>query len=247
LANNKKKQTQWYWGTEEYEQDQRNFEKGGQSPETVFAVAQRWGIEFLVAHLAGKTRDVYIQRRIASHLKTWEKARCPYQFDEILHGKVLDLGCGAASVLEGRDDSIDSLIAIDPALKGYVAGAPHIAQIGQVGKCFYVSGVIQDITDEDFDAIYSFNAIDHGVDWENIIEHCYRVLKPGGYLMLGVHVCSKPRTGYHRRLTHPSHFPHKALLEQIARAGFEVSWYQDINPYLRKPVFLSLTVARKPC
>jgi len=236
-----------YQETEEYKKDQEAYEAGDRMPAEVFRVAQRWGIESKLASLDAKantSKEAYIAKRLDNHKMVWKRAGMPCALCSVLCGKVLDLGCGTVSAFESLP-AITELVGIDPALWAYTRYAPNkSARLGRTGKYLYVSGVIQNIKDEDFDVVYSFNAIDHGVDWEDVIKHCARVLKDRGYLLLGVHVADKVRDGPHRRLTHPCNFSIEQLNSELWHNGLVKVWQEPV-PNPRCSTFLSYTWAMK--
>lgn len=233
----------------EYKRDQEKFDAGELCfPDEIFRVAQRWGIEAKVKAITklygGHSRKEYLDTGAALHNYVWLRAGLSTPITALLTGKVLDLGCGIASFLEILP-GVASAVAVDPALAAYAERIPDKTTLGQSGKCLYVNGIIQDITDKDFDAVYSYNAIDHGVDWEKIIEHCARVLKPGGHLLLGVHVADGPRTSYHRRLTHPCHFSIEELNTELQKY-FKITW-QSPTPDPRPFSWMSHTEVQGDC
>ncbi len=213
-----------YWETIEYKADQEAFDGGKLTPHELWLMALQWGVESKVASWVGKkmSREIYLKKCVSNHKTVWEiRESLPTPLEDLLVGKVLDVGCGVATFLEIMSN-VREAVAVDPCFNDYVERLPHFASPGQVGKCRYINGVIQDIREEDFDVVYSFNAIDHGIDWEDILANCARVLLPRGILLLGVHVCHSPRTGYHRRLTHPSHFSSESLWNRLEEVGFEI-------------------------
>ena len=232
--------------SEEYMQAQAAFDHGNQSSDKIFSVARQWGVEAAVNDISGYnhlSREEYISMRFVHHVEKWRDAGIPKAFTQILTGHVADIGCGIASGLELLP-SMTALACVDPAMDQYADRVPDKAALGVIrSKVLYKQGLAGDVQGR-YDSVYSFNAIDHGVDWEGDIMNCARILKPGGDFLLGVHVCDKPRLGFHRRLTHPSHFSIERLNSCLWHNGLVKRWQNPI-PDPRPVAWLSLTWVTK--
>ena len=193
------------------------------TPEEQWAIAQKWEAEFWLWRVKEKegcsTRKQFVEHQTGLGRYMVHS----FNLNGALAGKVLDVGCGVTSVLEGWP-SVD-VVAIDPLLAEYHAKMPEIALLGRVGNCDYRSCLLEHVLEEDFDIAWSYNVIDHTPDWRGIIEHMYRVLKPGGLLLLAVDVAEERFGSQARRMMHPSIIRHKDLLDCIEGAEFDIEWY----------------------
>ena len=141
-------------------------------------------------------------------------------------GKVLDVGCGVLSVLEGLPNI--NIVAIDPNLSNYCEQLPEFAILGQVDNCFYRSCHIQDIASAQFNVVYAINVLGHTIDWAEMISHMHRVLMPGGMLLLGVGVVNKPPSK-RRRVCHPATIQAEELLARVTECGFDIGWHTPLT------------------
>jgi SAM-dependent methyltransferase len=145
-----------------------------------------------------------------------------------LHGKALDLGCGPVSMLEGYPGL--EVVAFDPSLTSYAEVLPSMAILGQVNNCDYRDCLIQDIPEEDFDIVWCYNVLDHAVDWQDVLVHIHRVLKPGGTLLLIVDVRHELSKSKEVRVCHPLAFTAEELLEVVDATGLHVAYHAEIPP-----------------
>lgn len=145
-----------------------------------------------------------------------------------LRGKALDLGCGPVSMLEGYPNL--EVVAFDPSLASYANALPGLAVLGQLHNCDYRDCLIQDITEEDFDLVWCYNVLDHAVDWGDVLHHVWRVLKPGGRLLLMGDVRHRLSPRKEVRVCHPLAYTAEELLEVMDAAGLHVTYHADIPP-----------------
>jgi SAM-dependent methyltransferase len=92
--------------------------------------------------------------------------------------RVLDVGCGS-----GRK------ISCFGSLVGQSVGIDLPAEVSQIGNCdlMRVAGNADSFLpfpDDSFDAVTSFHVIEHLKERDMAIEEMFRVLKPGGWLLL---------------------------------------------------------------
>jgi ubiquinone/menaquinone biosynthesis C-methylase UbiE len=153
--------------------------------------------------------------------------------------KVLDVGCGtgyltrlaAAAVAPGG-----SAVGIDPSpsVIGYARGKAGAA-------CSYETGVAEalELPDASFDVVVTSLAIHHiPADVRPAaLREMFRVLRPGGRLLLADFMPPRSRLGRHLigALTGPAmeHNPVELLDGLAADAGFEVHSRGDVRPHLR--------------
>jgi 2-polyprenyl-3-methyl-5-hydroxy-6-metoxy-1,4-benzoquinol methylase len=143
-----------------------------------------------------------------------------------LRGRALDLGCGPVSMLEGYDGL--EVVAIDPAMDDYVEAMPQFSSVGRVNNCDYRNCFIQDVVETGFKYVWCYNVLDHAVDWRDILFHVYRVLRPGGQLLLITDIRREMPANKEFRVCHPLAFPVDELLDALEAASLSVWWKAEV-------------------
>lgn len=154
-----------------------------------------------------------------------------------LQGKVvLDLGCfsGGRTVAWCERYHPTYIIGID-VKQEYMDAAIQFAQFKSVGAHFRLGrGELLPFNDDKFDAIVSFDTLEHVQDIRQTLHECYRVLKKGGKLLLVFPGYYHP-TEHHLSLVTKLPFIHyifsgrtlvKAYYEIIEERGNPADWYK---------------------
>jgi 2-polyprenyl-6-hydroxyphenyl methylase/3-demethylubiquinone-9 3-methyltransferase len=104
------------------------------------------------------------------------------KFVELPNRSVLDVGCGGGVLSEGlaRNGAIVTGLDVEP--DAIAAAIAHAKQ--HKLKIEYVCELIEDYEASSFDFITCMEMLEHVSDPALVIEHCARLLKPGGYLFL---------------------------------------------------------------
>lgn len=101
----------------------------------------------------------------------------------------MDVGCGPRGSLQWTKGIARVAVCADPLAEKYVFefGAANHAM-------HYVTAAMESMpfADETFDAVASFNNLDHVSSMKAGVAEMVRVLKPGGSLLLGVHIHELP-------------------------------------------------------
>ncbi len=101
-----------------------------------------------------------------------------------------------------------------------------------------------------FDAIFDFGIIHHIPNWHDCIKELYRVLKPGGYLILedlSIETFSTPFGKFLRKiLVHPykEMFKRDEFITYLKKTGFKINKQVSYNPLGLIPYFV--VIAKKP-
>ena len=110
-----------------------------------------------------------------------------YDLKPLLKGKsVLDLGCftGGRSVAWFERYELAHVTGLD-VLDVYIEAARQFAESRNVPAKFDVGvGEHMPFDDESFDALLSFDVLEHVRDLERTLSECHRVLKPGGLFVV---------------------------------------------------------------
>jgi SAM-dependent methyltransferase len=105
------------------------------------------------------------------------------------------------------------------------------------------------LSSDSFDLAICYNVIDHTPKWAEIIQEIMRLLKPRGFLLLGVDtlsLASKLRWQYFQRwvrpndpyiLAHPYRLTAQELLNLLPRFGFERVWVERHPKELARRLF----------
>jgi 2-polyprenyl-3-methyl-5-hydroxy-6-metoxy-1,4-benzoquinol methylase len=153
------------------------------------------------------------------------RRRCRYVTRHIQHGRLLDVGCATGSFLNAMQGLGDWKVAgVEP-----VASAAQYAR-DRFGLDVY-NGILLDAgyADRSFDVVTLWDVIEHVDRPLAYIREIYRILSPGGWLVLK----TPDPTGGEARLfganwrgyVAPQHlygFPREVLFHKLAETGFEL-------------------------
>lgn len=96
---------------------------------------------------------------------------------------VLEIGCGNGFVLEALyKEGFHNLRGIEPSQDAVQKSAPHIRE--RIVAHMFDEATFQEGT---FDLIYFFQTLDHVYDPNALIAQCFKLLKPGGYIVAFQH------------------------------------------------------------
>ena len=137
----------------------------------------------------------------------------------IISGRMLDVGSCLVSFFENCRSV--SVVAIDPLLETLKQALPDLVVIGPVNNVEYRSCRIQDVRETDFDLVWCYNVLDHTEDWQDIVRHFARVLKPAGQLLLAVDVRTSPDS---LDKAHISAFTAEDLIRELDKNRFGALW-----------------------
>jgi len=103
----------------------------------------------------------------------------PYSFAK--GKKVLEIGCGSGNDAVRFVESGANYTGIDLTLR---AVASTIKKIHNKGLVRQMNAEFIDFPDKHFDMVYSFGVIHHTVNPDRVMGEIYRVLKPGGQILI---------------------------------------------------------------
>ena len=103
----------------------------------------------------------------------------------VLHGRVLDAGCGGGGTALSLAEEADFAVGLDLEARFRDAGT-RLAREKQVGRVAFVQGdgTCLPFPDGAFDVVFSHSVIEHVASAEEYLRECHRVLRPGGVLYL---------------------------------------------------------------
>jgi ubiquinone/menaquinone biosynthesis C-methylase UbiE len=109
-----------------------------------------------------------------------ERYRTAYDWTPEGTARVLDVGCGNAIFTQWLRDRAPEVYGLDHNLNNVRYGREHYPDL----RLSVASGEAIPFADETFDAVVCSEVIEHVDDDQALIEETYRVLRPGGTLVL---------------------------------------------------------------
>lgn len=103
----------------------------------------------------------------------YESAKVGFELVEFLHGRVLDLGCGPKKLFPGPH-----IVGLDNDKDLKLFGTKSNAQI------YCDCERLDMFADDAVDTVFSSHMIEHIVDYQAALAEWWRVIKPGGYLIV---------------------------------------------------------------
>ena len=95
---------------------------------------------------------------------------------------VLDVGCGGGILCEALAQSGADVTGLDVEKDAIEAAKAHALRSGL--SIQYVCQPLEEYEEEPFDIVTCMEMLEHVKEPETVIQHCVRLLKPGGYLFL---------------------------------------------------------------
>lgn len=140
-------------------------------------------------------------------------------FSNAMKGRVLDFGCGAKPY-QSLFKKCTEYIGCDIEISGH----DHKNESIDV----YYDGKTLPFDDESFDSVFSSEVYEHVINLDEIIPELYRVLKPGGYMLVTVpFVWNEHEVPYDFR-----RYPSFGLKEELERYGFKVISQRKATKYI---------------
>lgn len=96
--------------------------------------------------------------------------------------KILDVGCGGGVLTEAMARAGALCTGIDAERHAIASAAAHAAKEGLTID--YKASAIEDLQEGEFDIISCMEMLEHVQNPQLVIQHCARLLKPGGTLFL---------------------------------------------------------------
>ncbi|MBA2651519.1 MAG: bifunctional 2-polyprenyl-6-hydroxyphenol methylase/3-demethylubiquinol 3-O-methyltransferase UbiG [Tatlockia sp.] len=103
-------------------------------------------------------------------------------FQDLAQKKVLDLGCGGGILTEAMAKIEANLTGLDVENDALEAAKSHALQSGL--SINYINCPVEIYEAEPFEIVTCMEMLEHVKDPQLVINHCARLLKPGGYLFL---------------------------------------------------------------
>jgi len=105
------------------------------------------------------------------------------KFTTLSQQKILDVGCGGGILCEGMVKEGGVVTGLDVGTEAIESARLHASQ--QELDIHYVCQPVEEYTVEHlFDVVTCMEMLEHVSEPQLVIDHCVRLLKPGGYLFL---------------------------------------------------------------
>jgi SAM-dependent methyltransferase len=103
----------------------------------------------------------------------------------VVHGRVLDAGCGGGGTALSLAEEADFAVGLDLEARFRDSGT-RLARERQVGRVAFVQGdgARLPFADGTFDVVFSHSVIEHVASAQGYLHECHRVLRAGGVLYL---------------------------------------------------------------
>jgi len=161
--------------------------------------------------------------------------------DGLEHEPVLEAGCGESSDLTRREVKMHHLVGIDPLPDDILKNE---------GLKFKAIGVLEDLPfrDEYFAAYYSDSVYEHIDDPAKCASEAFRVLKPGGKILINTNSVFNPfmfpnkflSIKWRERLKRSA----KIQSEGTFRAPYKINTARRLKKYLREAGFVDIQIYR---
>ncbi len=156
--------------------------------------------------------------------------------------RVLDVGCGygAAGIYLAREHGCE-VVGQNISEKELAKAGELAREAGVADRATFEYGDFHDIPspDDSFDVVFSQEALLHGVDKQQILRECKRVLRQGGRvafsdLLVQAHVEEEEREAIYARVHSPVMWDLQQYVDGLSEAGFDVvtaeDWSRNVAP-----------------
>ena len=182
----------------------------------------KFWVDFVKQHLQVSNREIFVGYRLRglqSRLQNFffgEMIQHEIFSKGIIKGKLLDIGSGPISYFECFP-SVE-VVALDPCIDSCVELCPGIFKKGQVNNVKYISGTIDDITEDEFDIIWCTNVLDHIESYKHIFRKFPNLLSENGICIIQTDC----RSTFNTCEGHEGVFSAKELLREIRALDFHI-------------------------
>ena len=150
------------------------------------AVADYWDLNPCGAFASD---DVQGERRFYEQVTSYRYATQPFMRRVIGFGsypgrRVLEVGCGLGTDLLQFAKGGATAFGVDLSSRSISLADRHFRIFDTEGSFLQGDGENLPFSEGSFDVVYSFGVLHHVPDTQRAIDECYRVLKPGGQLIL---------------------------------------------------------------
>jgi SAM-dependent methyltransferase len=146
-----------------------------------------------------------------------------FDYNFFLNKDVLEIGCGPSGIIF-QIDTAKSRIGVEPMDLNNLIDAEDFWK-----KTIVKKGVGEELPFEDnsFDIVISFNALDHAINPERVIQEAHRVLRDNGNFLLWIYTLREAYRPLQRILNrldppHPHHFTFNEIISKVSNNSFHI-------------------------
>lgn len=175
------------------------------------------------------------QQRLIEQALYWREKLILRDVNFLPGDRILEIGCGAGAVLGVLGQAFPQLqlAGIDLQASQIAYARQHLENLGLLNVDLQVGNASQlPWTDESFNYIYNIWFLEHISNPEPILQEAYRVLKPGGTIMLN-------ETDYRTILIYPESADYRYLQDALCKLLLDSGG----NPYIGRRLGLLLQKA----
>lgn len=152
--------------------------------------------------------------------------------------RVLDLGCGTGAVLDQLSKRACA-VGVD-----FSPLALEFARSREPFNCLLGDGTALPLQSDTFDAVVGLDVFEHIKDDQKAFEECFRVLRPGGVLILSVPAFKFLWGPHDIALHHFRRYRKNEAAEKLKSAGFEVV-KSSYSVFLLFPIVVLIRILEK--
>ena len=152
------------------------------------------------------------------------------KFKNLLHGNVMEMGCGAGIGIPNYISNVDKIYAVDYDQK-------LLDQITSKFKSSKIKTINADLTGDwknlstiKVDAMILMDVLEHFEKDQKFLSQASELIKPGGTLALKVPSQSRLFSDIDKASGHYRRYDVKDLEMLAKKSGFEVLWIREMNP-----------------
>ena len=168
------------------------------------------------------------------------------QFQDVLHGRVIEVGAGIGNVALRYLDRVESALLVEPAanlcekLRVRVAGRPNVAVVEAL-----LHDVPVALTVQPFDAAIMVNVLEHIPDDAAVLARLFALLKPGAALCIFVPAVPQLFGSLDEIVDHVRRYTRDELDGKLRTAGFHVQRLDYLDTLGIVPWFIAGRVLRR--
>jgi 2-polyprenyl-3-methyl-5-hydroxy-6-metoxy-1,4-benzoquinol methylase len=139
--------------------------------------------------------------------------------------KLLDVGCGTGAVLEALAKRYDA--------HGIDSSPDAVAFCRERGLANMKVGLLEDVSENcSFDILTFFDVVEHVADDAGLLRNAYRILKPGGRILITVPAFPSLWSRHDEILHHQRRYTRAQLRSLVQGAGFHIHYLTFFNTLL---------------
>jgi SAM-dependent methyltransferase len=185
--------------------------------------------EFAFKPVDNEGEDTLNTIALANHLNSWMY----HSIKPFCHGKILEIGSGVGNISEYFLNDNSSILLTDiregycESLRKKFSGSNTLLGIETMNL------VDQDFDKKfekyfgSFDSVFALNVVEHIFDDKLSISNCYKLLRPGGHLVILVPAYQWLYNNFDIQLEHYRRYTRKRLESLLLTSNFSIfrSWY----------------------